>query len=182
MKNLLNFLTVIIVMGVILFIFMKYCNEPNPDVIFKTDTIYSEKIITELIPDTIIKENIVLINDTIYINNEIIKIDTIFVYLDDYLAVKSFIDTSFNDSLGLFVINDSLYRNSIKYRHVERKTYDKTKTIYEDKNGLYLGLGIMNLNEPVYNVNLDFKYKKFLFGAGFNTNQQVLFRVGYKIK
>jgi hypothetical protein len=182
MKNIINLLSVVIIGGIVLFCTLRYCKEPQPEVIIKTDTIFSEVIKTELIPDTIIKGNIVLINDTIYLNNEIIKIDTIFVYLDDYLTHKFYSDTAFNDSLGLIIINDTLYRNSIKYRHVERKTYDKTKYIYSEKNGFYIGTGLTGLKEPVFNIGVDYKYKKMMIGLGINTDEQLLINFKYRIK
>jgi len=182
MKNILNLLAIIIVCGTVLFVLFKYCNKPNPDVIIKTDTIYSEVTKTHFKYDTIIKENVQLIHDTIYLNNEILVLDTIFVYLDDYLATKFLIDTAFNDSLGLIVINDSLNRNAIKYRHVERKTYDKTKYVYSEKNGFYIGLGITGFQEPIYNAYLDYKFGKWMFGTGINTENQLLIKVSRKIK
>jgi hypothetical protein len=118
-----------------------YCPRPKPDVKIKTYKIYSEKTITELVPDLVIKEKLISKNDTIYLRDTILQIDTIFIMLDEHLARKFYSDTIFNNDTAFLVVNDTLYRNNIKDRSTVLKTYNKTITILQD-NLLFIGGGI----------------------------------------
>jgi hypothetical protein len=169
----------IILLGILLLgaIFI-YCPKPKPEVIIKTDTVYSEKTITDLTPDTTIKD---LSNDLLKalkkikhveagnkkLEDSIIKlkdlkpiIDTVYVIVDDWLATRFYLDTLFNDSTGLLILSDSISKNRIKSRSYQRLNIITEKTILQD-NLLFIGGGINTYSD--IHVGASYMKNKNLF-------------------
>lgn len=107
------------------------------------------------------------------------KIDTVYKIVTDYLSEKSYIDSVLFDSNELIIISDTLYKNSIKTRTVDL-IYNKQVV---NNNGLFIGCGsALNFDHVNLSANVYYLKNRHLFGVGCNSDKQVLFTYGYRIK
>lgn len=175
--------------------YWKVLKSAKPEIIFKTDTIYSEKTEFNIKPVVVIpkkdnellnllknlKEKNVLLNDSLISLHDLKPIiDTVYVYIDNYLTKKIYSDTIFNNDTAFLVVNDVIYRNNIDSRSTVLKTYNTTKTIIQDKNGFFIGASYAPFTQN-YLIGVDYKFKKFNFGIDLN-NEDIFLTVKYRLK
>lgn len=182
-KNLLFVILAVAGWFCIIILLNLICNKSEiPEVTTIIDTVTITVVSDSLIYDTIIYSDIKVINDTIYLNNTIIQKDTVFVYLNDYLAKKFFCDTILSDTSGLIIISDTIFKNNIYTRKSDIMLYNITKTIQDNSKHFYFGAGTSINQDVTFNANFYYQNKKNLYGIGINTEKQILFNYIYRIK
>lgn len=172
LKN-IPYLIIILLLGYVMF--LRECTPP-PQPIYLTDTITYHD--TAYIPQI----DTAYLKDTIYIDSiirEIIikeKLDTIVIFREHF-TLNTYQDTIINDSNGLIVIYDTLYRNKIKSRYNQIKLYPQRlkptlSTKYfiggginggADRLGLNISAGLLTKKEYLYNCSYDLINKEISF-------------------
>ena len=120
--------------------FLRECSSPRvvtnhtTDTVIYRDSIYIPKLDTLYFTDTIYKDSVI----SRIIERE--KIDTVYI-IREHFTYSTYKDTILNDSNGLIVISDTLYRNKIKSRYNQIKLYPQRfkPTL---RNKLFLGFGV----------------------------------------
>ena len=105
---------IIILTLILIIIFQNQCQHPNPDKQPTQDTITITKTTfdTITIHDTIYKPNYIF-KDT---GTTIVIIKDTQILIRDYFTKYYYSDTLLNDSTGLIVINDTIFKNRIAFR------------------------------------------------------------------
>lgn len=168
--------------GIIIFLLLKKYYPIEPDVIIKTDTIYKTIYKDSIKYDTIIYSNLKLINDTIYLRDTILQIDTIYFHLNEHFAKIHYLDTILNDSTGFISVSDTIFMNKLLNRKSDIRLYNKTKIPLNDKISLYTGLFYLNSVNRSVGVNMSLERKKSMFTVGYGTNKTILINYLYKIR
>jgi len=164
---------ILILLGYI--VFLQQCTpKPNPvyitDTITYRDTTYIPQIDTLKLTDTIYLDSIIR---QIIIKE---KLDTIIIFREHFI-LNTYKDTILNDSNGLIVVNDTLYRNKIKHRYNQIKLYPQrikptllTKYYIgvginggRDRMGLSANVGILTKKDYIYTLKYDLINKEISF-------------------
>jgi len=182
--NLIKALVLSIVVAIVTFYIGKTFIYPQqlPTKVIAYDTITKDTGKTKFYPeyiDTTIYSTI-LLHDTVHT-----KIDT-YAILVDYFAKKFYVDTTIVDSLLTVIIEDSITKNSIVYRHIKTRYINKTTTIYPTTQlkGLFIGgnlwFNTIGLNASYINNNNCFDLSFNL--SNFNNNIIYYPTIGFKRK
>lgn len=166
------YIFILILIGYI--IFLRECTPPaivyTTDTITYRDTTYVPKYDTTYLKDTVYLDSII---------REIIereRIDTVFI-LREHFTLNFYTDTILNDSNGLIVVSDTLYRNKIKARYNQIKLYPQrikppllTKYFIgvgvnggRDRMGLSANVGVLTKKDYLYTLKYDLINKEISF-------------------
>jgi len=101
---------------------------------------------------------------------------------EEYFAKKFYKDTLINDSLMLFVLNDTVSMNRIVSRDWEMNRIFPTvitdNTVYKNPRGLYLGGSLST--DVVLGIGVSYVYNNSMFTGEVTTDQTIV--AGYKHK
>ena len=178
-----NIKNIIILVLIIIIIFLRQCSgggvedtPSEPTIITKTETKYDTVTVDKKIYVPKWKTKIVTKIDSILVNT---PIDTLEV-LKDYYAKNVFIDVVDLDSLGVVIITDTIWKNSIFSRKIKSDiiipTTTVTQTKYINQRELYWGVGLNGSTKQFNYVGGSLLYrnrKKQAFGLGIGVNDQL---------
>jgi|2_EtaG_2_1085320.scaffolds.fasta_scaffold23848_4 hypothetical protein len=166
LKN-LPYLFILILIGYI--IFLRECtparivNHYTTDTIVYNDTAYVPKLDTTYLTKV----------DTVYLDSIILKtieterIDTVYL-LREHFTKNFYTDTILNDSKGLIVVNDTLYRNRIKSRLNQIKIFSHKPKV---SNHYYIGMGVIGSSDRM----------GLMAQGGLLTKKRNLYTIGYDV-
>ena len=177
-KTLFKIIAIILTIIIFIFINDKYHQENK---IIKIDTITKIKYKEKLKIDTSFIPKWNIIKEKIYISDTVFRTDTIIKYITNYLTKNVYKDTILNDTSGLIVLTDTIYKNLIKSRKSDISLYNKTVIKQSKNNALFIGVGSMLNQELNINLNAHFKHNKHMFGVGYGTNKTIYLHYNYMI-
>ena len=163
----LPYLVIVLLIGYIFF--LRECTTPKVitnhtvDTIVYNDTAYVPKI------DTFNQVHY----DTVYIDSIILRtieterIDTVYL-LREHFTKNFYTDTILNDSKGLIVVNDTLYRNRIKSRLNQIKIFSHKPKV---SNHYYIGMGVIGSSDRM----------GLMAQGGLLTKKRNLYTIGYDV-
>lgn len=156
------------------------CSNPN----FKTkiDTIAKVQYKERLKIDTLIIPKWNIVKQNIYISDTIYRIDTITKIVTKYLTKNVYKDTILNDTNGLIVLTDTIYKNKIKDRKTQINLYKKTKIIQPRINHFFITCGSQLHQEMNVSFGLKYSHKKNMFGANYSTNKIISLEYSYRLR
>ena len=170
---------ILILLGYI--VFLQQCT-PKPDPVYITDTItYTD---TAYIPQI----DTLKFTDTVYLDSiirQIIikeKLDTVVIFRE-FFSLNTYKDTILDDSNGLIVVNDTLYKNKIKSRYNQIKLYPQRikptlLTKYYIGGGINGGANRLGLNVSVAMVTK----KDYLYQFQYDLlNKEISFNLYIKL-
>lgn len=170
-----------VILAILIFNYLD-CKCSAPKEIVKIDTIYKTEYKENLIIDTSFVPKWITVKEKIYISDTVYRIDTIIKYVTNHLTKNVYKDTILNDTSGLIIITDTIYKNLIKYRKSDISLYNKTVIKQPKNNALFIGFG-SQLNQKVnMSFGLKYKHKKNMFGANYSTNNIISFEYYYLLK
>lgn len=188
----MKYLSSIIITAIIVFFATTIYVNKTPEVVIK-ETV---KVDTVFITDTVIKTKLVpkyvtLPNDTIYIptdNDSLIKL-----YKEMYVEFNSrklYNETYDLDSLGVIIVESSIYRNNIDTQFIAPlltlPLTTITREVYKQQNHFYVGLNVGYVHHNVHNnallANISYINPKYFVNLQYDfINKIPYIGVGYKI-
>ena len=181
-KLIINIVTILIVVGAVIFLQHKYFPTVIDESTHTSDTIWKDSIQLEYYP----KPYPVYIDtssvDTVIIPADSVAITKAYLVLhQDFYSTYFYTDTLQDDSLALAIIDAEITQNKpvkYTYNHFDRapSIINNTTNIYV-QNEFYLGLEV---GQEELSANLLFKSKKgYIFGVGFDPIRSNIQMKGY---
>ena len=177
----LPYLVIVLLIGYIFF--LRECTPPTIVDHYKTDTVIYHD--TAYVP----KLDTILVKDTLYLDSiirEVIereRIDTVYL-LREHFTHNFYTDTILNDTNGLIVINDTLYRNRVKSRLNQIKLFNQVRDI-KIRNKYFVGLGVVGSTDRM-GLSANFAVltkKKKLYSIGYDViNKDISLRFYFTLR